>query len=222
MLAEEYGYWTSEGSAKETPATVRWMRDQAVRDLRTMKNRGLGLTALGAVLCGAGGYLVQSSSWGAALLGLGPLPLLTGLLLLLFRTRVSGRLPAQLAEMRWQAWPCRLDGPEPLLNRPVSATVTLLSPRRESVRSYQGSVPAATWRRMTDGYGVLWVCGDLRAGLWVADPGGTPVWFMQPATEATPAPASPATPGLAAAAADAAVRQASSAVTRGWLGSMGL
>ncbi|MFI6085167.1 hypothetical protein ACIBBB_30075 [Streptomyces sp. NPDC051217] len=225
MLAEEYGYWISERSAKENPATERWMRDRADQERRNLRNRGVGLTVLGAALCGGGGCLVRFSSWGAALFGLGPLPLLVGLLFLLFHRRVSGRLPPQLAEMRWQAWPCRLDGPEPLLRRSVTATVTLLSPQREAVRSYRGAVPAATWRRMTDGYGVLWVCGDLRVGLWVADPGGTPVWFMQPATEDTRAPSAPtapATPGLAAAAADAAVRQASSAVTRSWLGSMGL
>ncbi|WP_314253486.1 hypothetical protein [Streptomyces sp. DSM 40907] len=52
----------------------------------------------------------------------------------------------------------------------VAASVLLLAPDRTVATALRGLMPRPDWLAMTDGRGVLWFCGDLRVGGWIARP----------------------------------------------------
>lgn len=222
MLAERFGYWVSENTASTARQTSHWLHAAPEREAAANKKWNVGcLLASGFPLCLVlliGVSFSNPTGMVATLCGIG---VAIGLVSLLQGpTRDPRKLFPDLYSRKWQAWPCRIEGPAPNGTH-VTATVTLLGPEREAVRSFQGSVPAATWHRMTDGFGVLWVCGDLRLQIHMADPGGAPVWHMRPEKENSGAASPSATPGWATVAAEEAVREASAATTRRWLEEMG-
>lgn len=222
MLAEQYGYWVSESTASTARPTRRWLQGAPEREAAAEKKFGVGCLFASGVPLGLM-LLIGVSSDNPTLMvalfsGVGVLISLGSLLRQ--PTRDPKKLFPALYEKKWQAWPCRVEAPAPTGAR-VTATVTLLGPAQEAVRRFHGRVPAATWHRMTDGYGVLWVCGDLRLPVHMADPGGAPVWHMGPEKGNGDAASSSATPEWAGAAAEEAVREASAAATQQWLEEMG-
>ncbi|HEU5129768.1 MAG TPA: hypothetical protein VFU12_17450 [Glycomyces sp.] len=215
MLAGHYGYWISEDAAADTPLTRQWLGEEERTPQNEPGRLSSSLILVGALTCIAGvGILVgsQSIGWALALLGTGVWLLLLGAALKPDKERREpelGRLPLHTSP--WQAWPCRLEG----------STVILLDPQRKPVARYRGDVPASTWDRMTDGYGVLWICGDLRLNVAVADPGGAPVWAMRPVTDEVREARPHAEPNLIDLAAEETVRQAGATVTQQWLEELG-
>ncbi|MFD7627630.1 hypothetical protein ACFV7Q_16595 [Streptomyces sp. NPDC059851] len=76
-----------------------------------------------------------------------------------------------LQQEPWQVWPCRLDGEASADNRAmVGAKVLLLAPDRTPVAAFRGAMSSDHWLSVRDGRGVVWFCGDLRGGGWIALP----------------------------------------------------
>lgn len=229
MLAKGYGYWVSEDPAADVRLTGAWLREQAQEEPPAFQRKSrlaFVVSAFVALVSCIGGGLIAANEFNQWALAL----FVTGALALFyawgFRPTREPVIPVsrprfpQLAKLPWQAWPCQIEGPAPKSDD-VAATVTLLDSHRRSVASFRGSVPAATWHRMTDGYGVLWICGDLRLRIAVADPGGAPIWLMWPVKDQVQTTLPSAGPNLLDVAAEEAVRQASASVTQSWLNELG-
>ncbi|MFE9313385.1 hypothetical protein ACH4VM_40255 [Streptomyces sp. NPDC020792] len=84
---------------------------------------------------------------------------------------------AQLSGHPWQTWPARgeeltvIDGvPTPHRKalqkqsggKLVAVRLYLLTPQGGSAATFVTLMPERIWDGMTDGYGLIWVCGDLR------------------------------------------------------------
>ncbi|MEU2395497.1 hypothetical protein [Streptomyces sp. NPDC007369] len=72
----------------------------------------------------------------------------------------------------WQVWPCRLEGEGASADNQafVGARVLLLAPDRTPVAAFRGAMSVEHWLSVRDGRGVVWFCGDLRVGGWIALP----------------------------------------------------
>ena len=225
MLAREFGYWVSDGNAIDRQATADELHMIAVKQNEDQRGNiedfaiwtlcvGLILLLIGVL--GRFGFEVRT-----VLLGIGgTAALIAGFAWRNRKIPVNLELRAgfpQLYNHPWQAWPCRMEQAEP--DNPETskfdAIVTLLDPDRGPTARFRGRVTLESWDRMTDGFGLLWICGDLREPVLVAGPGGAPFWEMKRATE-PPRLAAPQ-PGLLDAAADEAIRQASASIVKEWL-----
>ncbi|MFI0716020.1 hypothetical protein ACH4SK_36560 [Streptomyces inhibens] len=79
----------------------------------------------------------------------------------------------------WQVWPCQVEEIEGTFFR--RCRILLLAPDRQVARAFEGDIPEDAWRAMTDGLGLLLICGDLRFTIAVATKTGKPVWLAEPA-----------------------------------------
>ncbi|WP_026929946.1 hypothetical protein [Glycomyces tenuis] len=227
MLAKKYGYWVSERAAADHPATMQWIQGGA------RKVRRVGwFVFTGGIALSIGGAAYAWNTDISVLLMVAMLVLpfpFAGLAILLTqrRRRMLKKLP-QLTEHPWQAWPCQVAS-DPTIRLPrevrrpglLAARITLLDPDQRPVRRFHGAMWMDTWQRTPDGFGVLWISGDLRTRIAVAEPGGAPFSFMRPIPEDGASSDIQDKPTLLDAAAEAAIREAGAAATRHFLNSMG-
>lgn len=227
MLAREHGYWVSGEKACERLTTRAWLAAELPRYRQRHREYAWVWAGVGAFLVAVDQVILSSGGMEPTvfLTYVGGFAVLIGLLIgyAFGNTDNLTQEYPQLYGHPWQAWPCHIDGVAPTAN-PVKSTITLLGQNNEHVRQFRGKVPLASWRSLTDGYGVLWICGDLRETVAVAQKGGAPVWTMAPVAESASGGASTAVTvaGLGAVAAEEAVRAASDEATRSWLDEMGL
>ncbi|QEU92555.1 hypothetical protein [Streptomyces kanamyceticus] len=216
MLAREYGYRVLPRKAIDTASTARYLgvwRQKAEVDHRATRRRTVPLyMAFTLILCVMAAGITDS----------GPLTFLTVFVMLGVWpfaddwSRAQGARPlAQARELLtaspWQVWPCRV---ERTPHNPQMHLVHLLSPDREVVRTFVGRMPEDAWLSMTDGRGIVLVCGDLRFPVAMATKRGRPVWLGQPIpTPARPDAASAQPPGPV----DELIRQAGQDAVSNWL-----
>lgn len=227
MLAEKYGYWVSERTAADHPKTMQWIED----GVRKVRRHGWFAFIGGIALAIGGAVYVLNTDMDflpMASMLIAPFPLAGLAILLTQHRRGTLKKLRQLTEHPWQAWPCQVaSDPTIRLSRDARrldllvAKITLLDPDQQPVRRFHGSMWTSTWKHTPDGFGVLWISGDLRTRIAVAEPGGAPFSFMQPVPEAGPPSDTQDKPTLLDAAAEAAIREASAAATRRFLNSMG-
>ncbi|ATL29689.1 hypothetical protein [Streptomyces formicae] len=216
MLAREYGYRVLPRTAVDTASTFRYLevwRRQAKEEHRATRRRtvpGFAFLALGfCYVC-----------FGIA--GSAPLTFLPAPVMLLVWCAVDDWIGKQakqpvtqarelLTASPWQVWPCSVE------RTPHNAQVHLihlLSPDREVARTFVGQMPEDAWLSMTDGRGIVLVCGDLRFVVAMATTRGRPVWIGQPVpTPAESDAASAQPPGPV----DELIRQAGQDAVSNWL-----
>ncbi|MEU1035911.1 hypothetical protein ABZ402_46030 [Streptomyces mirabilis] len=214
MLAREYGYWVSPGNAIRSGAASAFMRERRneIVKRRQSANEWAGWVLLAALLLFLFiGAAMGGASWGLAV-ALG-LPALLGWLV--FKT-VGADTPDPVAklveEQPWQAWPCRVEEIDGDTSTPRKRRTLLLAPDGSVVRVFDGQMPEEVWLSMTDGVGVLWVCGDLRFSVAMAPRGGSPIWLAAPVPGPAPADSNQG-PGVI----EEVVRQAGQDAMRAWL-----
>ncbi|MCP9986020.1 hypothetical protein LUX01_04150 [Streptomyces sudanensis] len=182
MLAREYGYRVLPGKAIDTQSTARFLQEWRRRAATASKSSGglvyWGFGGLACVLAYANGFWPVE----ACLLAVGAW---TALCAVLFRagkrtiTAPVAQAESLLTQAPWQVWPCRVEGDE-WLSGTYLCRISLLAPDRQVARAFQGYVPEGAWRAMTDGLGLLLVCGDLRHTVAIATEAGEPVWLAKP------------------------------------------
>ncbi len=170
MLAEEFGYQVSPRAAASQTPGVTAAADAAYRSvLRRDWRLALGLFT---VLCLPA---LAVRSWWLLLL---PLVGVAGALMAVpLRTRALRVVTLMLSGRPWQVWPVRL-GESGVRRTPDR--VELLAPDRSTAVAFMCRLPRGVRLGMTDGRGLIWVCGDLRGGVVAALPGADPVWLMEP------------------------------------------
>lgn len=122
-----------------------------------------------------------------------------------------------LRQEPWQVWPCRLDGEASADHKAmVGAQVRLLAPDRTPVAAFRGSMSEEFWLSVRDGRGVVWFCGDLRVGGWIALPGNPAASLFR----AVPAPellGAAASTGALVGLEEAAIRAAADETLWTWI-----
>ncbi|MEU9018468.1 hypothetical protein [Actinomadura sp. NPDC048394] len=202
MLARRFGYAVSPEPAATATPSVLGQLDRAARLDRVL--------FIGVAVCGvamAVGMIIvlgDELSFPGLLGGVlaGEAALLLIWLAARSQERVRGpggegltapearRLRGVLAEQPWQVWPCRVELVREHANPSALVHVFLLDPEENAAAVLKTRLQRATWRSLTDGYGVLWFAGDLRFGgalAHPADPADPTVSY------ATVAPQQPAT-----------------------------
>ncbi|WP_405940622.1 hypothetical protein [Streptomyces sp. NBC_00207] len=192
VLAEEFGYAVSPGPAGRVPG-VREKIAEGDRHWRKLRRSNAVCAALlAAGVCGA----LFSSVLGVAVVAAVAVGLCVGVAAWPSELPARRREAMEMVRRRpWQVWPCRLeplgsDASSPM----VTADVLLLAPDRTVAAALRGLMPRPDWLAMTDGRGLLWFCGDLRVGGWVARPAdvvGSLTWMDRvdpPVTIAESAP----------------------------------
>ncbi|MFG2291752.1 hypothetical protein [Streptomyces sp. NPDC048603] len=202
MLAEEFGYQVSpQPAALQTPGVLRALE----RDAQAMKRRVLHLAAwvTGALVFFIA-VILQAPL--LALFPLGSVAIGLGLAVPVVK-RQRRAVEEQLRTRPWQVWPARVresgDKQWPHL-------MELLAPDRTAAATFRCRLPQDVWIGMTDGRGVVWICGDLRFGGVAALPGAERAWpvgAVSPAQQVPPAPA-----GQAGALEEELVREAARVV----------
>ncbi|MGW2228052.1 hypothetical protein [Streptomyces formicae] len=216
MLAREYGYRVLPRTAIDTASTARYLgawRRKLEETHRATRRRTVPAFAFLALAFCCVGFGIG----GQAPLTFLPLPVM----LLVWCAaddwiRKQGEQPVTqarelLTASPWQVWPCRVE------RTPHNAQVHLihlLSPDREVVRTFVGQMPEDAWLSMTDGRGIVLVCGDLRFVVAMATKRGRPVWVGHPMpTPAASGAASAQPPGPV----DELIRQAGQDAVSNWL-----
>lgn len=226
MLAEDYGYWISPRRAFETGPTKKWIPEEVARRASSAGWNALACLS-GAVIAFLIAYNLGEDSGGSP--GLIVFFFWAGSIVLGFCGLVywlrnmdkdlKSVFPT-LYRDRWQAWPCQVVGVPPVEGaKTVEAKITLLDPERKPVQQFYGPMHRGAWGRMTDGFGVLWICGSLHEPVAVAEPGGAPVWAMS--TENKKGTVFPGGPGLLDTVVETVVKEASAAATQRLLDEMG-
>ncbi|MGW4690464.1 hypothetical protein ACWEPM_37075 [Streptomyces sp. NPDC004244] len=123
-----------------------------------------------------------------------------------------------LEQEPWQVWPCRLDGEANADNQAmVGAKVLLLAPDRTPAAAFRGAMAPDHWLSVRDGRGVVWFCGDLRVGGWIALPGSPAASLFR----AVPAPdlfgSGVPTTGALVGLEEAAIQMATSETAWTWI-----
>lgn len=214
MLAREYGYWVSPGKAIRSGAASAFMRERRnqIAKRRQSANQWAGWVPFAALLlfwfiaATTGG-----ASWGLAVV-IAPPAFLVWLLVKTMGADTPDPVGKLVEEQPWQAWPCRVEEISGETSTPGKRRVLLLAPDRSVVRGFDGPMPEEVWLSMTDGVGVLWVCGDLRFPVAMAPRGGSPIWLAAPVPGPAPAESSQG-PGVI----EEVVRQAGQDAMRAWL-----
>jgi hypothetical protein len=181
MLAREHGYWVSEERAIAFPETRSFLAET--------RPPGEGVMTLYTWCLMLAGTLafIFAEEFPAAhrteARWIGGIVMAVATIVLFARSNRQTRrdsLSECLRGSPWQAWPCRIESVDPKEPASAQQRVYLLSPQREVRGTFEGEMPREVWRSMTDGYGLLWVCGDLRTPVALASPGGAPVWLASP------------------------------------------
>ncbi|MFD5752259.1 hypothetical protein [Streptomyces sp. NPDC127033] len=214
MLAREYGYWVSPGKAIRSGATSAFMRERRnkIEKQRQSANEwavGVPFTAFLLFLFIAG--TMDNASWGLAT-ALGAPALLACLVLKALGADAPDPVAKLVEKQPWQAWPCRVEeisGDTSVLGK---RRILLLASDGSVVRGFDGQMPEEVWLSMTDGVGVLWVCGDLRFSVAMAPRGGSPIWLAAPVPGPAPVESDQG-PGVI----EEVVRQAGQDAMRAWL-----
>ncbi|MFG2502263.1 hypothetical protein ACGFSB_29130 [Streptomyces sp. NPDC048441] len=196
MLAQRFGYSVSERPAAEvTPWAEAKLRDRIQGADRAVGRTGVvggGAMALLVVAFFAGGDAPPVWAWGIL-----AMPVIAGILFVRIRReghRAYAELARSLREQPWQTWPVRgqevtVRAMPPLQQRWIRQQVggsfvpvrlDLLDPQGVVAAGFLGYLPTAAWRRMTDGYGVLWICGDLRDNCHAVVPRGQTLLQLTP------------------------------------------
>ncbi|MFE2870329.1 hypothetical protein [Embleya sp. NPDC059259] len=207
-MARKFGYEVSPGRAIDTSGgrsyveRLRRSGPQARRWARTANAAVIVLVAA-AVLAFLARDLLGQTGIVSTVVFLGGLPI--PVLAVVPKTRkLAARteewtvaLVETLQEHPWQVRPVRVEeiSPEeesaaravlPLDRQAILESqggprrVLLLAPDGSVARSYVALVPADVWRGMTDGVGALWVCGDLRFRVALAESGAQRCWPGSP------------------------------------------
>ncbi|NUQ88900.1 MAG: hypothetical protein HOQ43_10610 [Glycomyces artemisiae] len=223
MLAEDYGYWISPRRAFETGPTKKWIPEEVARRAKAADHKA-GAFFVGAVAAFIAAGCLNDSASGLAVL-FGALGVVLGLcawgygMFEASNKDLKDVLPT-LYRDRWQAWPCQVVGVPPVEGaKTVDAKITLLDPERKPVRQFYGDMHRGAWGQMTDGVGVLWICGSLHEPVAVAKPGGAPVWMMS--TQNKKGTVFPGGPGLLDTVVETVVKEASATATQRLLDEMG-
>ncbi|MFG3338710.1 hypothetical protein [Glycomyces sp. NPDC048151] len=116
------------------------------------------------------------------------------------------RIQARLRRHPWQAWPV-------LAER--QGVVELLDPEGQVFKTFVNStpMPRPVWEGLTDGLGVLWICGDLREEITMAAPGGGQIWTAKVLQQAQAPASATADPGLL----ESTISSAASDFVQAWL-----
>lgn len=212
MLAEEYGYAISPTPAAQVRGVARKAQNALEPGYASRIAQGL-----------AGGIVVT-----VAMMVIFHMPfVLAGMsgaigFAVVWPTELGARRKHALKTLEqepWQVWPCRLEGEASSDNQAlVGALVQLLAPDRTPVAAFRGSMSPEDWLSVRDGRGVVWFCGDLRVGGWIALP-------ARPASSlfrAVPAPdilgAGAPTTGALVGLEEAAIAMATNETVWAWIG----
>ncbi|MEU2667739.1 hypothetical protein ABZ622_02555 [Streptomyces sp. NPDC007164] len=196
MLARQYGYSVSEAAAaRATPWAEGQFLAQRERGERSAhKTAWFGGIAM-AVLVAS--FVVDADSapgWAWLILAI---PVIGAFLFVYVRgqgRRLWEEQLRQLREQPWQSWPVRgqevratsLSGPQraALKHRYgasfVGVRLSLLSPQGAEAACFVTFMARDAWQGMTDGYGIMLVCGDLREACHGALPGRQSLLALTP------------------------------------------
>ncbi|WP_412078165.1 hypothetical protein ACLF6K_29795 [Streptomyces xanthophaeus] len=200
-MAEEFGYGISPGPASRLPGVVGKIAagDEQWRKTRRTLAVWAGLTV--GVVC----FAVLSTVSDVRLAPGASTAVILALVV------VVGLLPTSLPPRRrearemvrnrpWQVWPCRMETVRGDASSPmVVADVLLLAPDRTVVAALRGFMRRSDWLATTDGRGLIWFCGDLRVGGWVARPAdavGSLTWMDKVDPPARPVELTPSEAAL--------------------------
>ncbi|MFF3090789.1 hypothetical protein ACFVRB_37950 [Streptomyces nojiriensis] len=211
MLAQEYGYAISPRPAAQVRGVARTAQNALEPGYASRIAQGFAGGIVVAVVLTVifhMPFVVAGATGVIGFIGLWP-------------TELAARRKHALKTLEqepWQVWPCRLDGEESRDNQAlVGARVQLLAPDRTPVAAFRGAMSSEDWLSVRDGRGVVWFCGDLRVGGWIALP-------ARPASSlfrAVPAPdildAGAPTTGALVGLEEAAVAVATSETVWAWI-----
>ncbi|SDK50388.1 hypothetical protein SAMN05216298_0307 [Glycomyces sambucus] len=178
MKAHQFDYWVSRQHAAQFPATAR-----PGPKTKTVPTWVQGTTWAAAACFLFGGIAVWNfadrADWADVVYGITcTLSVLTVIVASFMHMADSGesRVDDLMRQYPWQAWPCRMD------NR---SEFHILDPEQNIIQTFKNidPLPTAGWRNITDGIGVIWICGDLREDVLVASVGGKPSWRAKPNPE---------------------------------------
>lgn len=210
MKAREFGYWVSETSASQQPASAEYAADHCAKPGTSVWTPlGIMAWAIGfLVLFGDG---MEDSGFGVVLVV--ALTVVIGACLItageiLRETVGRSRVNELLRRHPWQAWPCRME---------KRYELHILGPRGETIKTLRSvvatEISSKVWESVTDGVGVVWLCGDLREDLLVAPVGGTPISRVKAKSSNVGGPLT----DLQKTAIEAAIKFAGAAAMEHWL-----
>ncbi|MFK4271105.1 hypothetical protein [Streptomyces milbemycinicus] len=168
MLADEYGYQVSRGTAATYPGVYERLR----REKNLARNCLLFAVVMVAVAVAAVQWLVPVSldAGVVAATAAGTLALFFGLGGAI-GLAVTGSKLALARSHPFQAWPCQLEE-----TKDHQRLILLLAPDGSVARELDSAVPDTVWRGTSDGRGVLWIAGDLRSQCLVSTPEAKELW----------------------------------------------
>ncbi|MGW1404588.1 hypothetical protein [Streptomyces sp. NPDC002403] len=199
MLARQYGYTVSEAAAaRVAPWTVEQFRDQKERADRTARKAvWFGGAAMALLVAALFDGADSGLGWAWLILAI---PVITAVLVVHMRKQGNSFHEEQLRRLReqpWQSWPVRgqevramnMSGPQRTELRRrygasfVCARLSLLSPQGTEAACFVTFMARDAWQGMTDGYGILLVCGDLREACHGALPGQRSLLALTPGAQ---------------------------------------
>lgn len=168
MLADEYGYQVSGGTAATYPGVYERLR----REKTTARNVLLFAVVMVAVAVAAVKWVVPVSlDAGVVVAGLaGTLAVFSGLGGAIGLAVTAPKLTVALSHP-FQAWPCQLEE-----TKDHQRLILLLAPDGSVARELDSAVPDTVWHGTPDGRGMLWIAGDLRSACLVATPDAKELW----------------------------------------------
>ncbi|MFI1577885.1 hypothetical protein [Embleya sp. NPDC020630] len=238
--ARQFGYQVSPLKAIDTPAARAYTdelyhaADRQIRGVRLWSLPIAGLLATGDLVL----FVVVLGAlpvWGFPILAVSGGALIVALAALTSPGPENFVKPARelLSAQPWQVWPARLEDlsredREAVAGAGVSTVhhptaqvrrdarlhrLVLLAPDGTAVRTYGVHLPRDARDGFVDGIGAVWVCGDLRDAILVAEPGARRYWQAKPVAFPT-RPHSQEDPGTV----DAVATEAGRVALQVWLG----
>jgi len=177
VKAKEFGYWVSERSASKHPATADYASEYCAKPTTSV------WTPLGIMIWVIGFLVIfwdglENSGFGVVLMVILTIVIVACVITaaeILRETVSRARIKELLRRHPWQAWPCRME---------KRYELHILGPHRETIKTLRPviatEIHSEIWESVTDGVGVVWLCGDLREDVLVAPVGGSPISRVKP------------------------------------------
>ena len=188
VIAEKYGYWVSSTPALDVAKThgaiERMKKTASADDAPQMLHFGFAIASFvfGLIISGLTGepvFVILGGVLGVVIVAAGTRQGID--------SSPTDSITSHLSRNPWQAWPCRVDGVNGNPDSPKKI-VYLMSPDQQVVKAFETTMPRKAWMDLTDGMGILWVCGDLRYPIVMGTVLGTQVWQAKPARKSVVAP----------------------------------